>query len=165
MVWGSSPSLWPPVHCTASLCLLLLILDTFDKSCDIPPKISKSSSPNNTFSSSASFFNSLNWSMALLGLHCRAWALSSWGEWGLLSSWGLRATHWGGFLVADPRAWASVVVVVLGLSCSAACGIFLDHGSCLLHWQADSWPLDHSGSPTVMLYAVLCLQKISIGLI
>ena len=69
------------------------------------------------------------------------------------------------FLVADPRAWASVVVVVLGLSCSATCGIFLDHGSCLLHWQADSWPLDHSGSPTVMLYAVLCLQKISIGLI
>ena len=68
------------------------------------------------------------------------------------------------FLVADPRAWASVVMV-LGLSCSAACGIFLDHGSCLLHWQVDSWPLDHSGNPTVMFYAVLCLQKISIGLI
>ena len=28
-----------------------------------------------------------------------------------------------------------------GLSCSAACGIFLDQGSnpCLLHWQADSF--------------------------
>ena len=32
------------------------------------------------------------------------------------------------------------VVVVRGLSCSAACGIFLDQGSnqCPLHWQADS---------------------------
>ena len=30
------------------------------------------------------------------------------------------------------------VVVAHGLSCSAACGIFLDQGlnSCLLHWQA-----------------------------
>ena len=32
------------------------------------------------------------------------------------------------------------VVVAHGLSCSAACGIFLDQGLnlCLLHWQADS---------------------------
>ena len=32
------------------------------------------------------------------------------------------------------------VVVAHGLSCSAACGIFLDQGSnlCPLHWQADS---------------------------
>ena len=30
-----------------------------------------------------------------------------------------------------------------------ACGIFLDQGSnlCPLHWQADSYPLDHQGSP------------------
>ena len=34
-------------------------------------------------------------------------------------------------------------------SCSAACGIFLDQGSnpCPLHWQADSQPLHHQGSP------------------
>ena len=34
------------------------------------------------------------------------------------------------------------------LSCSSACGIFLDQGSnpCLLHWQADSSPLSHQGS-------------------
>ena len=49
--------------------------------------------------------------------------------------------HW--FLLlrsAGSRArWASVVLVH-GLSCSAACGIFLDQGSnlCPLHWQADS---------------------------
>ena len=37
-----------------------------------------------------------------------------------------------------------------GLSCSAARGIFLDQGlnSCILHWQADSLPLSHQGSPT-----------------
>ena len=39
--------------------------------------------------------------------------------------------------------------VVHGLSCSAARGIFPDQGSnlCLLHWQADSLPLSHQGSP------------------
>ena len=41
------------------------------------------------------------------------------------------------------------VAVAHGLSCSAACGIFLDQGSnpCSLHWQADSYPLGHQGSP------------------
>ena len=41
------------------------------------------------------------------------------------------------------------VVVVHGLSCPVACGIFPDQGSnpCLLHWQADSQPVDHRGSP------------------
>ena len=44
---------------------------------------------------------------------------------------------------ADFRSWAH------GLSCSAACGIFLDQGSnpCPLHWQAFSYPLRHLGSP------------------
>ena len=41
------------------------------------------------------------------------------------------------------------IVVVRGLSCSAACKIFPDQGSdpSLLHWQADSLPLSHQGSP------------------
>ena len=45
-------------------------------------------------------------------------------------------------------AWASVVMAH-GLSCSAACGIPPDQGSnpCPLHWQADSQPLCHQGSP------------------
>ena len=36
-----------------------------------------------------------------------------------------------------------------GPSRSAACGIFPDQGSnpCPLHWQADSQPLRHQGSP------------------
>ena len=44
---------------------------------------------------------------------------------------------------------AGSVVVAHGLSCSAACGILPDQGSnpCPLHWQADSQPLRHQGSP------------------
>ena len=44
---------------------------------------------------------------------------------------------------------AGSVVVAQGSSCSAACGIFPDQGSnpCPLHWQADSQPLRHQGSP------------------
>ena len=54
-------------------------------------------------------------------------------------------------LLLGPRAlgaWASVVVAHR-LSCSTACGIFPDQGSnpCLLHWQADSQPPCHQGSP------------------
>ena len=44
---------------------------------------------------------------------------------------------------------AGSVIVAHGPSCSAACGIFPDQGSnpCPLHWQADSQPLRHLGSP------------------
>ena len=44
---------------------------------------------------------------------------------------------------------AGSVIVAHGLSCSATCGIFPDQGSnpCPLHWQADSQPLHHQGSP------------------
>ena len=44
---------------------------------------------------------------------------------------------------------AGSVIVAHGLSCSAACGIFPDQGSnpYPLHWQADSQPLRHQGSP------------------
>ena len=43
----------------------------------------------------------------------------------------------------------STVVAAHRLSCSKACGIFPDHGSnrCPLYWQAESYPLDHQGSP------------------
>ena len=44
---------------------------------------------------------------------------------------------------------AGSVVVAHGPSCFVACGIFPDQGSnpCPLHWQADSQPLRHQGSP------------------
>ena len=47
---------------------------------------------------------------------------------------------------------AGSVVVAHGPSCYAACGIFPDQGlnPCPLHWQADSQPLRHQGSPRKM---------------
>ena len=44
---------------------------------------------------------------------------------------------------------AGSAIVAHGPICSAACGIFPDQGSnpCPLHWQADSQPLRHQGSP------------------
>ena len=49
---------------------------------------------------------------------------------------------------------AGSVGVAHGLSCSAACGIFPDQGSnpCALHWQADSQPLRHQGSPQWLIF-------------
>ena len=49
---------------------------------------------------------------------------------------------------------AGSVVVAHGLRCSAACGIFPDQGSnrCPLHWQADSQPLHHQGSPSKIYF-------------
>ena len=46
---------------------------------------------------------------------------------------------------------AGSVIVAHGPSCSAACGIFPDQDSnlCPLHWQADSQPLRHQGSPAL----------------
>ena len=46
---------------------------------------------------------------------------------------------------------AGSAIVAHGPSRSAACGIFPDQGSnpCPLHWQADSQPLRHQGSPGV----------------
>ena len=48
---------------------------------------------------------------------------------------------------------AGSVVVAHGPSCPAACGIFPDQGlnPCPLHWQADSQPLRHQGSPAATL--------------
>ena len=49
---------------------------------------------------------------------------------------------------------AGSVIVAHRPSCSTACGIFPDQGSnpCPLHWQADSQPLRHQGSPTNIIF-------------
>ena len=63
---------------------------------------------------------------------------------------------------------ASSVVVAHGLSCSAACGIFPDWGSnpCPLHWQADSQPLRHQGSPLLLIFkGIAILFSTVVGLI
>ena len=88
---------------------------------------------------------------------------------GLLSSYGVLASHCSGFSCCRAQALGHMgfsscssqalehrlqcserAVVVNGLSCSKACGIFLGQGSNpgLLHWRADSYPLHHQGRPT-----------------
>ena len=73
--------------------------------------------------------------LAALGLHCC-----------------VQASHWGGFSCCRAQALGCTgsVGVAHDLSCSVARGIFPDQESnpCSLHWQADSQPLDHQGSPT-----------------
>ena len=69
---------------------------------------------------------------------------------GRSSSWcaGL-SLSWPLLLRSTGSRRAGSVVVAHGPSCSAACGILPDQGSnpCPLHWQADSQPLCHQGSP------------------
>ena len=69
-----------------------------------------------------------------------------------------QASHRGGFSCWGAQAlgaWVSVVAAhklgswgALAFHCSVACGSVPDQGSnpCLLHWQADSYPLYHQGS-------------------
>ena len=76
--------------------------------------------------------------------HCRAQALGAWASVVAahgLSSWGSQALE------------HRIVVVAHKLSCSPAYGIFPTQGSNprLLHWQADSVPLCHQGSPLMSL--------------
>ena len=55
------------------------------------------------------------------------------------------------------------VIVAHGPSCSAAYGIFPDQGSnpYPLHWQADSQPLRHQGSPTAWYFNTCsCLRAV-----
>ena len=80
---------------------------------------------------------------------------------GLFSSCGAQASYCSGFSCWGARALelkdfsncglqsTGLVVAAHGPSCSGACRIFPDQGSntCLLHWQADSLPPSHQGSP------------------
>ena len=88
--------------------------------------------------------------MAVLGLRFRARAFSSCGEQGPLfiavrGPLPLRST--------GSRRTGSVVVAH-GPSCSVARGILPDRGTnpCPLHWQADSQPLRHPGSPHLIYF-------------
>ena len=112
--------------------------------------------------------------MAALGLRCCVqWpVLSSCGERGLLfaavhgpltavaspvtehrlQAHGPQQLWWVGSVVVAHRlqsTGSASAVVEHGLSFSAACGILPDQGlnTCPLHWQVDSQPLSHQGSP------------------
>ena len=99
--------------------------------------------------------------VAVLGLCCCV-GFSLVAESGGCSSYGVQASCHSGFFCCGTRALrhigSAVVALMLqsiGLAVvahrlsSAACGIFWDQGLnlCLLHWQVDSLPLCHQGSP------------------
>ena len=93
--------------------------------------------------------------MAVLGLRFCARAFSSCGKRGHSSS------RCAGLSLSRPLLLrrtgsrrAGSAIVAHGPSCSVACGIFPDQGSnpCPLHWQADSQPLRHQGSPSIYFY-------------
>ena len=96
--------------------------------------------------------------MAVLGLRFCARAFSSCG----LTSGGHSSSRRAGLSLSRPLLLrttgsrrAGSVIVAHGPSCSAACGIFSDQGSnpCPLHWQADSQPLCHQGSPCLKFWS------------
>ena len=77
------------------------------------------------------------------------------------ASGGHSSSHCAGLSLSRPLLLRSTgsrragsVVVAHGPSCLTACGIFPDQGSnpCPLHWQADSQPLRHQGSPYILNY-------------
>ena len=78
------------------------------------------------------------------GGHSSSWCV------GLSLSWPL-------LLRSTGSRHAGSVIVAHGPSCSAACGILPDQGSnlCSLHWQADSQPLPHQGSPMLLFYVLV----------
>ena len=63
-----------------------------------------------------------------------------------------------GGLSSSGRYSISSIVVACGLSCSEACGIFLDQGPNphLLHWWGDALPLSHQGSPLTAQIKLNC---------
>ena len=99
--------------------------------------------------------------MAVLGLRFCARAFSSCGKRGPLFMLrqagatlhcGAWASHYRSLLLRNTGSRrAGSAIVAHGPSHSAACGIFPDQGSnpCPLHWQADSQPLRHQGSPLI----------------
>ena len=82
--------------------------------------------------------------VAASGGHSSSWCV------GLSLSWPL-------LLRSTGSRRAGSVVVAHGPSCSAACRIFPDQGSNPrpLHWQADSQPLRHQGSPNMVLLVIV----------
>ena len=85
------------------------------------------------------FFKNYLFILVVLGLRCFAQAFSVGESRGSSLFWCSGFSLWW-FLVLQSTGSRRIgsVVVVHRLSCSAACGIFLDQGLnlCLLHWQA-----------------------------
>ena len=100
--------------------------------------------------------------MAVLGLRFCARAFSSCGRWGPPFIM-VRGPHYRGLLLRSTGSRrAGSVVVAHGPSRSMACGIFPDQGLnlCPLHWQADSQPLHHQGSPNSSFFWMWNIQNL-----
>ena len=97
--------------------------------------------------------------MAVLGLRFCARAFSNCGKWGPLFIVVLGPLLRPLLLRSTGSRRAGSVIVAHGPSCSTARGIFPDQGSnpCPLHWQADSQPLHHQGSPTLVFLIIAFL--------
>ena len=87
--------------------------------------------------------------------------VSVWGLSPVVASGGHSSSRCAGLSLSRPLLLRSTgsrragsVVVAHGPSRSAACGILPDQGSnpCALHWQADSQPLRHQGSPFIPVF-------------
>ena len=87
--------------------------------------------------------------------------VSVWGLSPVAASGGHSSSRCAGLSLSRPLPLRSTgsrragsVVVAHGPSRSAACGIFPDRGTnpCPLHWQADSQPLCHQGSPPAITF-------------
>ena len=72
-------------------------------------------------------------------------AVASLVEPGLEASGLQSLQHVGSVVTAPGLQSTGLVILVNGVSCPQACGIFPDKGSnlCVLHWQEDSLPLSH----------------------
>ena len=106
------------------------------------------------------FFSCGKWGYLLL--QCVGFSLW-WLLW--LQSTGSRAHglqqlwHLESVIPASGLQSTGLIVVAHGLSCSKACGIFLNQelNACLLHWQGDSLPLSQQGSPSFAFYVQQCI--------
>ena len=117
--------------------------------------------------------------LAVLGLCCCMDFFLSCGKQGLLSTCSALVCHCRGFSCYGAWAlgtvgfsscgfWAlehRLNIVAHRLTCSMTCGILPYQGSnpCLLHWQVDSLPLSHQGSPLLLFNHMFCshLHRIS----
>ena len=94
----------------------------------------------------------------MLGLYCCAPAFSGSSEQRVILLCRAQAPHCGGFSCCRARVLGTraSVVAACRLSCPAAWGIFKDQGlnPYPLHWQSDSSPLDHHGSPLTNILSI-----------
>ena len=90
-------------------------------------------------------------SRAYSSLQCTGFSL-----WWLLFLQSSGSRRMGSVVMACRLQSAGSIVVAHGLSCSMACGVFPNQclNQCPLHWQADSQPLLHQGSPFYLFYII-----------